>query len=307
MITAVLLALAGLVGLALGGELLVRGAVGIARLAGMSPLLTGLVVVGSATSMPEMVTSVEAALAGSPGIAWGNIVGSNIANSLLILGIAAIVAPIALTGAGRRDAVSGLLAAVLIFGIALSGIGSVWIGIALLVAICGYVYWRYNHPRPAIDEVEQSGPEPTWAKSGILFLLGLAALVAGGQALVTGAIELATIAGISETAIGLTVVAIGTSLPELAATLAAAWRGQSGLALGNVLGSNIYNLLLIGGVTMTIAPISIPFELVDLEMPVMVAASALLVLLCMFASRIGRWLGVLMVAAAIANSVVVLS
>ena len=143
----------GLVALAGGGELLVRGAVGIANRLGVSTLFTGLVIVGAATSMPEMVASVQAVMAGSPEIAWGNIVGSNIANSLLILGGAALVTPIVLAGVGRRDSVVALLLTLIVWGIAWLRIGSPFIGVGLLAALVIYIVWRYRHP-PAQAEAE---------------------------------------------------------------------------------------------------------------------------------------------------------
>ncbi|MDN3645930.1 calcium/sodium antiporter [Pontixanthobacter aestiaquae] len=289
MTTAALLVLAGLIGLGFGGEWLVRGSVGIAQRMGISNLVTGLVIVGAATSMPEMVASIQAAMIGSPGIAWGNIAGSNIANTLLILGAAALVAPIVLTGAGRRDAVVALAASVLIWLLTWQGIASPLLGMGLLVLLVVYIVWRYRHPRPD-DEEEDEDPPILW-KAILFFIIGVAALVVGGKLLVDGAVDIARFAGLSETVIGLTVVAIGTSLPELAASVAAALRGKSGLALGNVVGSNIYNLLLIGGVTMTIAPFPIPAELVDVELPLVVGSALMLLLLCWFANRINRWLG----------------
>ena len=303
MLTAILLCLAGLVGLAVGGEFLVRGSVGIARRMGISTLVTGLVIVGFATSMPEMVASVQAALIGSPDIAWGNIAGSNLANTLLILGASALIAPIILTGAGRRDAVVALLASILLFGLAYAQLGSVVIGIALLAGIIVYIIWRYRHPGQQVDEHDHDDPPPVLSKAIIAFLVGLGALVLGGQALVSGAIDLATLAGIPETVIGLTIVAIGTSLPELAASIAAALRGKSALALGNVVGSNIYNILLIGGATMTIAPGPMPFELVDVELPLVVLSAVVVLLLCWFANRIGRGLGAVLLAAFIGFNV----
>lgn len=301
MLDSILFSLAGLVGLAIGGELLVRGSVGIARRLGVSNLVTGLVIVGFATSMPEMVASVEAALLGSPQLAWGNVVGSNLANTLLILGVAALVMPIALTGAGRRDAIVALIAALTLWGIAAAQIGSVWIGAALLVAILAYIYWRYNHPR-ATDEVDESGPliAVHWAIGA--FVLGLALLVGGGNLLVTGAIDLARLWGVSETVIGLTLVAVGTSLPELAASIAAAMRGKPGLALGNVVGSNIYNILLIGGATMVIAPIPIPASLLTYQLVLLVATAVVLLLLLSRGKAIGRSAGLLLLIIFAANT-----
>lgn len=308
MLEAILLSLGGLVGLAIGGELLVRGAVGIAQKLGVSTLFTGLVIVGFATSMPEMVASVQAALSGSPGIAWGNIVGSNIANTLLILGASALIMPIALSGIGRRDAVVALAVTLLLWGLALTQIGAVWIGIALLGLIVAYIVWRYRHPGAApLDEVEDDDQPQSGVIAFGLFAVGLAILVAGGNALVTGAISLATIFKVPETVIGLTIVAVGTSLPELAASIAAALRGKSGLALGNVVGSNIYNILLIGGATMTIAPSPVSADLAGLQMALLTASAVMLLALLWFARSIGRMIGAVLVAAFAANVVFVFS
>lgn len=301
MLTAITLCLGGLVGLALGGELLVRGAVGVAQKLGVSTLFTGLVIVGAATSMPEMVASVQAALAGSPAIAWGNIVGSNIANSLLILGVTALVAPIAVSGMGRRDAMVGLTLSLLLWGLALAGVGARWIGIVFLVLLIAYIMWRYRHPGLSIPEEPHADRPARGIVSAALFAGGLAVLVAGGQALVTGAIDLARLAGISETAIGLTVVAVGTSLPELAASLAAALKGRPGLALGNVVGSNIYNILLIGGVTMAIAPFAIPAALAGAQLALMCASAAMLLALLWRGKVIGRASGAVMAGIFAAN------
>ncbi len=305
MLNAILLSLAGLVGLAIGGELLVRGAVGIAQKLGISTLVTGLVIVGFATSMPEMVASVQAALEGSPGIAWGNIVGSNLANTLLILGATALVMPIALTGGGRRDAVVALIATIGLAALAYSQLGARWIGGALLVGIVSYIVWRYRYPGAAQeDDDDDDAPENGYVASA-LFAVGLAVLVFSGQILVTGAIDLATLFGVSETAIGLTVVAFGTSLPELAASVAAALRGKPGLAIGNVVGSNIYNILLIGGVTMSIAPFALPENLLGVQMGLLIASAVALLGLLWFAKSIGRVMGLILLAAFLGNVVFV--
>lgn len=308
MIEAILYSLAGLVGLAIGGELLVRGAVGIAQRLGVSNLITGLVIVGFATSMPEMVASVEAALAGSPGIAWGNVVGSNLANTLLILGATALVMPIALSGTGRRDAVVALIATLALWGLTALQWGSIWAGIVLLVAIVAYIYWRYNHPNSdAGDDEDEPEPQVRLPAAILLFTIGLGLLVAGGQALVFGAIDLARLIGVSETVIGLTVVAVGTSLPELAASVAAAVRGKPGLAIGNVVGSNIYNILLIGGVTMTIAPFAIPADLLTYELALLALSSVAFLILIARAREIGRLSGALLIACFIASTILTFS
>ncbi|ODT00823.1 MAG: sodium:proton exchanger [Erythrobacter sp. SCN 62-14] len=303
MTSAILLVLGGLAGLALGGELLVRGAVGIAQRLRVSTLFTGLVIVGAATSMPEMVASVQAALAGSAGIAWGNIVGSNIANSLLILGVTALVAPIAISGMGRRDAVVALGASLSLWALALGGLGARGIGLGALGLLGIYIWWRYAHPSGGLAEDEPLGSPPGWLTALGFFAAGLVSLIAGGQALVDGAIDLALLAGVSETAIGLTVVAIGTSLPELAASLAAALRGRAGLALGNVVGSNIYNILLIGGVTMAIAPQPVPESLGGAQAGLMSASAMMLLVLLWRGGTIGRLAGGVMAAIFAANIV----
>ena len=306
MLEAILYSLAGLIGLAVGGELLVRGAVGIAQKLGVSTLFTGLVIVGFATSMPEMVASVQASLAGSPEIAWGNIVGSNLANTLLILGVSALVMPIALTGSGRRDAIVALAVTLLLWALAWSQLGARWIGFVFLAGILTYIVWRYRHPGgAAVDDEDDDGAPANELVAGGLFVAGLAILVLGGQALVTGAIDLARIIGVSETVIGLTVVAVGTSLPELAASIAAALRGKSALALGNVVGSNIYNILLIGGATMSIAPFALPISLVGVQMALLTASAVVLLALLWKAKSIGRGVGALLVAAFVANVVLV--
>ncbi len=293
----------GLVALAIGGELLVRGAVGIAQKLGVSTLFTGLVIVGAATSMPEMVASIQAVMSGSPEIAWGNIVGSNIANSLLILGGGGLIAPVGLAGVGGAESVGGRLGTLAVLVIAIMGYADMYIGVGLLVALVVYIVWRYRHPPAQVEaDVEEASPPQNFLLALLFFAAGVALLVFGGGWLVSGAIDIASDLGVSETVIGLTIVAVGTSLPELAASAVAAFRGHAELALGNVLGSNIFNLLLIGGVTMTIAPRPLPSELLFAAWPVCVASAVLLVLLCRYKNRIGRLFGLLMLGAFAANT-----
>lgn len=303
MLTLIALIVAGLVGLTIGGELLVRGSVAIAHRLGISNLVTGVVIMGAATSMPEMVASVQAALSGSPGVAWGNVVGSNLANTLLILGATAVIAPIVMHGVGKRDAVVALIATLALWALTFTQMASAWIGVLVLVLLVVYIVWRVNHLR--VDDVEEEGEskEPPLPIAIALFVGGLAVLIGGGQLLVTGAIDLAGQLGVSDAVIGLTVVAVGTSLPELAASVAAALRGRSDLAVGNVVGSNIYNILLIGGATMTIAPLPVSAEMLDFELPVLALSALLLLGLCRYAKRIGRGLGLLLLAAFVINTV----
>ncbi len=303
MFTLIASIIGGLVALFIGGELLVRGAVSIAERLGMSHLVTGIVIVGAATSMPEMVASVEAAMLGSPGIAWGNVIGSNLANSLLILGATALVAPIALHGVGRRDAVVALGVTFLLWVIAASQGASPWIGAALLALLVTYIIWRVKHPPEDRGDDEDEAPALRLPLAIALFAGGVGILIVGGQLLVAGSIELAQLAGVSDAVIGLTIVAVGTSLPELAASLAAALKGRAEMAVGNVVGSNIYNILLIGGATMSIAPLPISSEMLDIELPVLAASAVLILGFCWFFSRINRWVGALLLAAFAGNTV----
>lgn len=291
MIAAVGLVIAGLVLLVAGGELLVRGAVGLAEKAGVSALLIGLVIVGFGTSAPELVTSVEAAMAGSPGIAWGNIVGSNIANSLLILGVAALVAPMAIAAANPwRDPGLAVGASVVLLLLAITGIGNALMGLTLIAFLIAYIAWCYREERLAEPVVIHNAPYDRaqaleladtslharprgWSKPAIFTLVGLAVLIGGGRLLVGGAIDLARLAGLSETLIGLTIVAVGTSLPELVTSVIAARKGEAEVAFGNVVGSNIYNILGIGGATMLLAPGAVPANLLPLDIGLMLASA----------------------------------
>ncbi len=272
--------------LLLGGELLVRGAVGCARRFGVSPLLIGLTLVGFGTSTPELLTSLQAALAGSPGVAVGNVVGSNIANILLILGAAALIQPIAVPPqALYRD--GGMMLAATLVACSLAWLGSVerWFGAGMLAALAAYVVWSYRRERARPDAgaelhlheaaaVGDAG-RPLW-RSGLEFAVGLGLTLYGARLLVTGAIELAGAAGISEAVIGLTVVAVGTSLPELATSVMAARRRQADVAIGNVVGSNIFNILGILGTTAVVQPIPVPAEILRFDLWVMLAVALLL-------------------------------
>lgn len=314
MIVAIASLIAGLVLLVAGGELLVRGAVGLAEKAGVSALVIGLVIVGFGTSTPELVTSVEAALAGSAAIAWGNIVGSNIANSLLILGAAALIAPMRITTANRwRDPGVAVGASLFLFVLALTGVGSALVGLALLVGLLGYIAWCYREERIAAPnvihnapydrgqalELSDTGLHPQaggWSKPALLTLVGLAILIGGGRLLVTGAIDLARLGGLTETLIGLTIVAVGTSLPELVTSIIAARRCAAEVAFGNVVGSNIYNILGIGGATLMLAPGSVPANLLPLDIGLALASAGAILLFAMFRA-IGRLPAMALVAA----------
>ena len=306
MLIPLFLLLAGFVVLIVGGELLVRGAVRVAERAGMSELLIGLTIVGFGTSAPELVASVEAARAGSPGIAWGNIVGSNLANSLLILGTASLILPVVVPrGPLWRDGGLALVATIVLWLVASTTGITVAIGSAFLVILLAYLGYAYRaeQTQPAgasalhekaesleVSDTHLHDAQPLWRSILVLFF-GIILIVLGGRWLVEGAVDLARLVGMSEAVIGLTVIAIGTSLPELVTSVIAAYKGASAVALGNVLGSNIFNLLLIGGVTALIAPGTIPGEITNFGLPVLIAASVLLLVFAATGRRISRMEG----------------
>ncbi len=297
----------GLLLLVAGAEMLVRGAVAIARRLGVSPLLIGLTLIGFGTSTPELVTSVTAALEGAPGIAVGNVVGSNTANILLILGLAALIQPIAVNPKGfRRDAVWIMASALVLLALVMvGGIGRL-AGIGMIAALVAYVVYVYRTERtsPAIAHsasrglVEKAPVGPSRpAVAVVMALAGIATTVLGADLLVDGAITLARRLAVSETIIGLTIVAVGTSLPEMVTSLLAAWRRQSDIAYGNIVGSNIYNILFILGVTALAEPVAIPAQIAELDIWVMLAATALLVFFGASGFRLSRWEGIAFLAA----------
>lgn len=310
----------GLILLMLGGELLVRGAVQVATRFGVSPLVIGLTLVGFGTSTPELVTSVQAALSGSPGIAYGNIVGSNIANILLILGIAAIITPIAVSSnALKRDSTIMVLVTVVFAIVAALVPMGLLAGLVFVAALAGYIFAAFWHERGlaagALDDAHGAAFDKSLAlqeadpalkgtsdigKSAFLSILiavaGLALVVLGGNFLVSGAVGLARSFSISETIIGLTIVAIGTSMPELVTSVMAALRKQTEVAFGNVVGSNIYNILGIGGFTALISPTNVPSEIVRFDNLIMIGASLVLVAFAFTGRRISRREGAILVA-----------
>ncbi|WFL78019.1 calcium/sodium antiporter [Altererythrobacter arenosus] len=301
-----ILVLGGLALLAIGGELLVRGAVGMSQVLRISPLLAGLTIVGFGTSTPELATSIQAAFAGAPGLALGNVIGSNIANILLILGVSAVILPLAIRReAFARDALALVVSTVLcIIAVMLGTIGAV-AGLVLLAAMVGYVVWAYLSEREAGDPegerhvAELADTMPRSHNGWILAAMiaaGLVAAIVGARLLVAGAVELASAAGLSEAVIGLTIVAIGTSLPELIACVIAVWRKHPEVALGNVVGSNIYNVLGILGITAIIHPLEVPAEIVHFDIWVLAGVTALLLVQLRSGWKITRWEGALLLA-----------
>ncbi len=302
--------LIGLVGLFFGGEALVRGSVAIAERLGISKLVIGLTIVGFGTSMPELLVSMNAALAGSSDIALGNVVGSNTANILLILGVSAMVYPISNWDKNvRRDAIVALAVAVLTLILVQFAVIGRLAGLLMIGALGLYLWSIFAQEKLAPSQITDEGdphraPGLSPLMAGGAVVLGLILLVTGADFLVDGATNIARALGISEAVIGLTIVAVGTSLPELATSVSAALRKQSDVALGNVVGSNIFNVLGILGLTAFVHPVGVGAGFASFDAPVMLAVTLLLAGLLFFAKVIDRRIGGAMVAAYLAYTLV---
>ncbi len=289
--------LLGLVILYYGAEFFIKGAVRLARAFGISPYVIGLTLVGFGTSAPELAINLSAALGGANDLAIGNVVGSNIANIGLILGICAIVQPLVVHMRLLKREVPILL--VVSFGL----LGLTWDGrldrldagllLLGLMVMTWYVYRSAKEVKPEVKEelaayAAHQGNRSSLAWDGLLILAGLIGLVAGAECMVRSAVELARLWGMSELMIGLTIVAIGTSLPELAASGVAAYRGETDIAVGNVIGSNLFNILLILGATAMAAPLTVAPAANHLEIPIMLGFTVLLVPILWRSFRVKR-------------------
>lgn len=287
-----LLLVLGIVVVIKSADCLTNGAVGIARRMGVPQIAIGLTIVAIGTSMPEFFVSLMSAVNGTPDLAVGNIVGSNIFNALLIVGVAAMVAPIAiLRSTVRKDIPIALFASVLLMGMALDGTVS-RVDAALLFVFFVVFVWltlRGAKGNGGDGARAESGAVNVW-KAVCLVALGLLGLVVGSNVFVDNASALARSIGISDAVIGLTIVACGTSLPELATSVVAARKGNNGIAIGNVLGSNVFNILMILGITGLVRPMAIS-GITAVDLSVMVASMAMLWLFSFTKYNIQRWEG----------------
>lgn len=304
------LVLLGLVLLVGGGELLLRGAVSLATLARVTPAVIGLTVVAAGTSVPELAVSLIAFLRGNEAVAVGNVVGSNIFNVAFILGLAALVRPLAISGSTIKLEYPALaLATLLYLGLSRDGEVGRLDAAVLLAAYVGFTVYLVSLVRRRLNaeeagqlrtEVEELSP-PTlpgaggWASLG-LTLAGVGLLVAGAHATVAGAVELGRSWGMSERVIGLTIVAAGTGLPEVVTSLVSSVRGRDDVAVGNVIGSNLFNLLGTLGVNGLLAPVRIPAETASWDNHWMLGVTLLLFPVIFTGRRIGRPEGVLLMA-----------
>ena len=298
----------GIVLLVSGAEGLVRGASRLASMLGVSPLIIGLTIVAFGTSAPELAVCMRSALVGQADIALGNVMGSNICNVLLILGASALITPLVVAQQlVRLDVpimigVSGLM---LFFG--LDGVISTSDGVILFIGGIAYTLFLLVQSRRERDQgvqneyAQEYGPRPfAWQQVGLnggILAMGSVALVMGSQLLVEGAIDIATALGMSEVVIGLTIVAIGTSLPELATSMVASFRGERDIAVGNVVGSNIFNILVVLGATSMVAPsgIQISATVLGFDLPIMVAVAVICFPIFFSGNLINRWEGGLLV------------
>ncbi len=302
--SAALLLVCGLVLLVGGAELLVRGAASVASALGISPLVIGLTVVSFGTSAPELVTGVMAAVRGQPGIVIGNVVGSNIFNVLVILGLAAVIAPLAVDRQLIRVDVPIMVAlSILVWALAGDGALAGWEGALLVAGLVAYVVVTVRASRRTAPELEERvseglhlpPPRRRLGRDTVLIIVGLGLLVWGAAWLVDGATGVARSLGVSELVIGLTLVAAGTSLPELATSVVAAFRGHTDIAVGNVVGSNIFNLLAVLGASSMVARggIGVSPQALGFDLPVMLLVAAACVPVFLSGCKVERWEGAL--------------
>ncbi|NNG05596.1 MAG: calcium/sodium antiporter [Inquilinus sp.] len=300
----IIMTVGGLVLLMVGADFLVRGAVGAARCMGISPLVIGLTVVALGTSLPELVVSLEAALDGTPQLAVGNIVGSNIANILLILGVAGLISPIRCSRmAIFRDGTAMMAATAIFVAAGLLGTLGRAFGALSLFLLASYMVLSYYSDRGSGDGVhaeEADEIEPIAGGLGtsvVAVIGGLTGVILGAELLVDGAVGLARAFNVSEEVIGLTLVAFGTSVPELATTVVAAIRRHADVALGNVLGSNLFNLMGVMGVVAIVVPVDLPAQIARFDIWVMSGVSVLMIQFMYTGLRLSRLEALLFLAA----------
>jgi cation:H+ antiporter len=304
----VLLLLAGLAVLIVGGEVLVRGAVGLSAAMKISPLVIGMTVVSFGTSAPELLVSLQSAMDGNPGIAIGNVIGSNIANLALVLGITVIIFPIVAEKQTKRiDYPMMMLASVLFAVFALNNMIDRWEGFVFIGILVAFTIFLIRSSRKdeksklenvlESDEIDASEVKDSLGISLLLLLVGLVSLYFGSEWFVGGASDLASKFGLSDSVIGVTVVAFGTSAPELVASIMAAVKKQSDISVGNLIGSNIFNVFAVLGVTSVVKPVGVDQSVMNFDMIWMLAVALSMVLILYLGDKIGRWKGVLLLSA----------
>lgn len=300
-----LLLAVGVILLLWAGDWLVRGAASLARKWGVPALIVGLTIVAFGTSAPELVVSVQAVLRGASDLAMGNVIGSNIANVLLVLGVPALIMaiPTNVAGVGRNSFVAVVATVIMICLMFMHNPLLRWQGAILFLGIIIYLTWMFSLAKsgsedPALaDMVEIDDMSGMPQNMGVIvgfILFGIFGLAFGGHLIVDNATQIATAFGVSDAMIGLTIVAIGTSLPELATVIVAAYRGQTDVAIGNVLGSNVFNIFAVLGAAALTGPVVFPTNILMFDIWVMLAAIVALTLLVLRRAPIGRPVGIVL-------------
>ena len=300
MVFTIVLLIAGFVLLIFAAEWLVKGAASIASAVGISPLVVGLTVVAFGTSAPELAVSVMSAFKDQADLAVGNVVGSNIFNILVVLGISALIIPLTVhQQLIRFDLPVMIFLSVLLYGVSFDGMISRFDGILLFVmalAYVGFLLWQSKKEKNVAvlaeyeEEFGQAAKDPQWVKNLFFVAIGMVGLVLGSKWLVDGAVEIARLMGVSELIIGLTIVSLGTSLPEVATSVVAAMKGERDIAVGNVVGSNIFNIVSVLGLSSIVAPngIGVPEAALSFDLLVMIAVAFAALPIFFFGYRIGR-------------------
>ncbi len=292
----------GLLALVLGGEFLVRGAVSIALRIKLSPLVVGMTIVSFGTSAPELLVSLEAVLSGHPDVSVGAVVGSNISNLALVLGITVLIFPIMVNRDSIRfDWPLMFLATILFWLFAMNGVLDSWEGILMLFILISYSTWLIVKSRKEGKIIQQEEEVAEISKGRTIFIdvfylvLGFAGLYFGAEWLLHAVVTLANEFGVSEKLISVSIVAFGTSLPELVTSAVAAYRKHTDISMGNLIGSNVFNILAILGITSLVVPIQISSEINQLDMYFLLAISILILPIMLFRRRIGLWKGLLLI------------
>jgi len=277
-----------------GGDLTIDSAVWIAESSGLSKMFIAATIVAFGTSAPELFTSVNANLSGYPGISVGNVIGSNIANVLMVVGISAVIAPVLIDRQEVRVDTWMMIIATIAMAVAVwAGILPFWAGLGMIVMIVAYVFYQYKASRIEVEEDEDA--EPVSGNPYLLVTLGIATLVIGSEILVQGAVAGGYALGVPEAVIGMTVIAFGTSVPELTACVAAARKGQSDMIVGGIVGSNIFNILSVMAVSAAVKPLIIDPRFAQLDLPVVLAVTAVFSVFLLLIGRINRPVGFVMV------------
>lgn len=283
--------------LVLGGNYLVKGAVGLANRFNVSPLLIGVTIVSFGTSAPELIVSIQATLDGTPGIAIGNIIGSNIANIGLVLGLTIAIRPVLIN---RRKYIASwivmFISSLMFFGFGMDGEIDSTEGLFLVAGLLAFISLSIRNMKPdvSIDETRLNLKPPIIF---VYFALGAAGLYFGSEMLISNAVSIAQQLGVSEFIIGVSIVALGTSLPELATSLVASIRGENSISLGNLLGSNVFNIFAVLGITSLVKPIPVDYFLVYIDLPIMLGFVVLLGLFMFLGKKMGRIEGIALIIA----------